>query len=32
MGTNGRAPKVGIGIAQDPVTGHYFCVQHFADH
>ncbi|MBA1838340.1 hypothetical protein GC584_10020 [Corynebacterium sp. zg912] len=32
MSTNGRAPKVGIGIAQDPVTGHYFCVQHFADH
>ncbi|WP_156490107.1 CAP domain-containing protein [Corynebacterium afermentans] len=32
MGTNGRAPKVGIGIAQDPETGHYFCVQHFADH
>lgn len=32
MGTNGRAPKVGIGIAQDPVTGHYFCVQHFAEH
>ena len=32
MGTNGHAPKVGIGIAQDPVTGHYFCVQHFADH
>ena len=31
MATNGRAPKVGIGIAQDPVTGHYFCVQHFAD-
>ena len=31
MGTDGRAPKVGIGIAQDPVTGHYFCVQHFAD-
>lgn len=32
MGTNGRAPKVGIGIAQDPVTGKYYCVQHFADH
>lgn len=32
MGTNGRAPKVGIGIAQDPVTGYYYCVQHFADH
>lgn len=31
MGTDGRAPKVGIGIAQDPVTGKYFCVQHFAD-
>ena len=31
MGTNGRAPKVGIGIAQDPVTGYYYCVQHFAD-
>ena len=30
MSTNGRAPKVGIGIAQDPVTGTYFCVQHFA--
>ena len=30
MGTNGRAPKVGIGIAQDPVTGYYYCVQHFA--
>ena len=28
MSTNGHAPKVGIGIAQDPVTGHYFCVQH----
>lgn len=27
MGTNGRAPKVGIGIAQDPVTGYYYCVQ-----
>mgnify|MGYP002712334262 CR=1 FL=1 len=32
MGNNGRAPKVGIGIAQDPVTGYYYCVQHFADH
>ncbi|MBA1836291.1 CAP domain-containing protein [Corynebacterium wankanglinii] len=32
MSTNGRAPKVGIGIAQDPVTGYYYCVQHFADH
>lgn len=32
MGTNGRAPKVGIGIAQDPVTGYYYCVQHFAPH
>lgn len=32
MSNNGRASKVGIGIAQDPVTGHYFCVQHFADH
>lgn len=31
MATNGSAPKVGIGIAQDPVTGNYFCVQHFAD-
>lgn len=31
MGTDGPAPKVGIGIAQDPVTGKYFCVQHFAD-
>ena len=31
MATDGRAPKVGIGIAQDPVTGNYFCVQHFAD-
>lgn len=31
MATNGIAPKVGIGIAQDPVTGNYFCVQHFAD-
>lgn len=30
MSTNGKAPKVGIGIAQDPVTGTYFCVQHFA--
>ena len=32
MRNNGRAPKVGIGIAQDPVTGYYYCVQHFADH
>lgn len=32
MSNNGRAPKVGIGIAQDPVTGYYYCVQHFADH
>lgn len=32
MGTNGKAPKVGIGIAQDPVTGTYFCVQHFANY
>lgn len=32
MSTNGKAPKVGIGIAQDPVTGYYYCVQHFADH
>lgn len=31
MRNKGPAPKVGIGIAQDPVTGHYFCVQHFAD-
>lgn len=31
MATNESAPKVGIGIAQDPVTGNYFCVQHFAD-
>lgn len=32
MRNNGRAPKVEIGIAQDPVTGYYYCVQHFADH
>ena len=32
MRNNGRAPKVGIGIAQDPVTGYYYCVQHFADY
>lgn len=32
MSINGSAPKVGIGIAQDPVTGSYFCVQHFASH
>lgn len=31
MRNNGRAPKVGIGIAQDPVSGKYFCVQHFAN-
>lgn len=31
MRNKGPAPKVGIGIAQDPVTGNYFCVQHFAD-
>lgn len=29
MAISGSAPKVGIGIAQDPVTGYYYCVQHF---
>lgn len=32
MGTNGRSPKVGIGIAQDPITGYYYCVQHFREY
>lgn len=30
MLTNGRNAKVGIGIAQDPVSGKYFCVQQFS--
>lgn len=29
MSTNGNPTRVGIGIAQDPVTGYYYCVQQY---
>lgn len=29
MRTNGNPTRVGIGIAQDPITGYYYCVQQY---